>query len=84
MKWLSGNYKKRIMAACSELGISYEKLSKCPRCYNDEFIVFQWLDKNKHCKYIDDGGPAKILLTITQKDNVLVITPAEDIKEYLS
>lgn len=83
MKWLSGDYKERIMAVCNELGISYEKLSNCPRCYNDEFIAFQWIDADKHCDYIDDSTPAKILMTIIEEDGELTITPAEDIKEYL-
>lgn len=75
-----------LQAFCDKEGLSIEKILKSPKCYNNEFMVIQYWDKNSENSKLGlaDNTPSKVLLTITRNGDNLSFEPSDDIKDYLA
>lgn len=62
-------FEKELKRYCEQNSLSYDKVISSPKCGNKEFLLIQYVDREKAAKGLRCEEPVEILLSVEIGDN---------------
>lgn len=81
---ISDKRKDVLIKYCEKEGISFEKLMKCPKFYNNEMLGFQKPVISKETNGLLNDTPEEPILLLIEEDGAIKVSKSEDILDYLA
>ncbi len=81
---LFSEWEKEIREYCRENGLAFSKVQKAGKCWGKDFLILQYVDKEKGRLGLMDESPAPVVLVVRRDSDGLAFEQTPNTRRYLA